>query len=359
MKKIKKTTKQDFITYLGVILAFVIISTMSDAGMLSRAFKGQLVPICCYIVMAVSLNLTVGILGELSLGHAGFMSVGAFSGVIAAMSLQSAIPSPVARLVIAIIIGAAFAGAAGTLIGIPVLRLRGDYLAIVTLAFGEIIKELINCLIVGVDEKGLHIIFNVTGAKTVNDLHMLEGGRAIIKGAQGATGTETIATFTAGFILIMISLVIILNLVRSRSGRAIMALRDNRIAAESVGINVTKYKMMAFVTSAALAGAAGALYGLNYSNLVSTKFNFNTSILVLVFVVLGGLGNIRGSIIAAAILTLLPEMLRGFADYRMLVYAIVLILVMLATNNPTIQNFFQGISAKVKNIFKKKAKEDK
>ena len=343
MKKIKKTTKQDFITYAFVIAAFIILTVMGEAGMLSRSLKGQLVPICCYIVMAVSLNLTVGILGELSLGHAGFMSVGAFSGIIAAMSLQSVIPSVALRLAVALVVGAIFAGIAGALIGIPVLRLRGDYLAIVTLAFGEIIKELINCLIVGVDSEGLHIIFNVTGAKTVNDLHMLEGGRAIIKGAQGATGTETIASFTAGFILIMISLVIILNLVRSRSGRAIMALRDNRIAAESVGINVTKYKMMAFVTSAALAGAAGALYGLNYSNLLSTKFNFNTSILVLVFVVLGGLGNIRGSIIAAAVLTLLPEMLRGFADYRMLVYAIVLILVMLGTNNAQLKGLFGKI----------------
>ena len=343
MKNIKKTTKQDFITYAGVILAFVILTVMGDAGMLSRSLKGQLVPICCYIVMAVSLNLTVGILGELSLGHAGFMSVGAFSGIIAAMGLQAAIPSPVLRLVIALVVGAIFAGAAGALIGIPVLRLRGDYLAIVTLAFGEIIKELINCLIVGVDSKGLHIIFNVSGAKTVNDLHMLEGGRAIIKGAQGATGTETIASFTAGFVLIMVALIIILNLVRSRSGRAIMALRDNRIAAESVGINVTKYKMMAFVTSAALAGAAGALYGLNYSNLLATKFNFNTSILVLVFVVLGGLGNIRGSIIAAAILTVLPELLRSFADYRMLVYAIVLILVMLGTNNAQLKNLLAKI----------------
>ena len=343
MKNIKKTTKQDFITYAGVILAFVILTVMGDAGMLSRSLKGQLVPICCYIVMAVSLNLTVGILGELSLGHAGFMSVGAFSGIIAAMSLQAAIPSPVVRLVVALVVGAVFAGVAGALIGIPVLRLRGDYLAIVTLAFGEIIKELINCLIVGIDSKGLHIIFNVTGAKTVNDLHMLEGGRAIIKGAQGATGTETIASFTAGFILIMVSLIIILNLVRSRSGRAIMALRDNRIAAESVGINVTKYKMMAFVTSAALAGSAGALYGLNYSNLLATKFNFNTSILVLVFVVLGGLGNIRGSIIAAAILTVLPELLRSFADYRMLVYAIVLILVMLGTNNAQLKNLIAKI----------------
>ena len=129
----------------------------------------------------------------------------------------------------------------------------------------------------------------------------------------------------------------VLNLVRSRSGRAIMALRDNRIAAESVGINVTKYKLMAFVTSAALAGAAGALYGLNFSNLVATKFDFNTSILVLVFVVLGGLGNIWGSILAATVLTILPEALRGFDDYRMLIYAVVLILVMLATNNPQLK----------------------
>ncbi|MBQ9732702.1 MAG: branched-chain amino acid ABC transporter permease, partial [Clostridia bacterium] len=198
MKKIKKTTKQDLITYAGVILAFVILTVMGDAGMLSRSLKGQLVPICCYIVMAVSLNLTVGILGELSLGHAGFMSVGAFSGIIAAMSLQTVIPSPVVRLVVALVVGAVFAGVAGALIGIPVLRLRGDYLAIVTLAFGEIIKELINCLIVGVDSKGLHIIFNGRGTKGVNDLGLVEGGKVIIKGAQGATGTDTIASFTAG-----------------------------------------------------------------------------------------------------------------------------------------------------------------
>ena len=141
----------------------------------------------------------------------------------------------------------------------------------------------------------------------------------------------------------MITLVVVLNLVRSRSGRAIMALRDNRIAAESVGINVTKYKMMAFVTSAALAGGAGALYGLNYSNLVASKFDFNMSILVLVFVVLGGLGSIRGSIIAATVLTVLPEALREFADYRMLVYAIVLIAVMLTTNNAQLKTLLTKI----------------
>ena len=343
MKKLKKSTKVDFATYLGVTAAFIVLTVLKNNGMLTRSLAGQLVPICCYIVMAVSLNLTVGILGELSLGHAGFMSIGAFSGIITAMSLQSAVPSPVVRLVLALVVGAVFAALAGLIVGVPVLRLRGDYLAIVTLAAGEIIKELVNCLIVGRDENGLHIIFNATGAKSVTDLGLSETGKVIIKGAQGATGTQTISTFTAGFVLIMITLVIVLNLIHSRSGRAIMALRDNRIAAESVGINITKYKLMAFITSAALAGAAGALYGLSFSNLTSSKFDFNTSILVLVFVVLGGLGNIWGSVISAAVLTILPEALRGFDDYRMLVYAVVLILVMLATNDPRVKALLSRI----------------
>ena len=339
-KSLKKTTKVDFATYLGVIAVFIVVTVLQNGGMLNRKTLGLLVPICCYMSMAVSLNLTVGILGELSLGHAGFMSVGAFSGIVVSQSLMGAIPSAPVRLAVAMIVGAIFAAIVGLLIGTPVLRLQGDYLAIVTLAFGEIIKELINCLIIGYDENGLHFIFNPAGNKTVDDLGLSASGTAIIKGAQGATGTATIATFTAGFILVMITLIVVLNLTRSRAGRAIMAIRDNPIAAQSVGLNLTKYKLMAFVTSAALAGAAGALYGLNYSSLQAAKFNFNTSILVLVFVVLGGLGNIWGSLIAAAALTILPEALRQFADYRMLVYAIVLILVMLATHNPTLQSFF-------------------
>ena len=342
----KKTTKIDFATYLGVILVFIAVLLLKNQGMLNRSQTGLLVPICCYIVMAISLNLTVGILGELSLGHAGFMSVGAFTGIITAMSLQEAIPLAPVRLAVALVIGALFAGIAGFVIGIPVLRLRGDYLAIVTLAFGEIIKEVMNCLIVGFDSKGLHMIFNVNGSKGVSDLNLAEGGLVIIKGAQGATGTKTIASFTAGFVLIMVTLIIVLNFVRSRAGRAVMAIRDNSIAAESVGIHITKYKMTAFVISAALAGAAGALYGLNYSNLVATKFDFNTSILILVFVVLGGLGNIWGSIVAAAVLYILPEALRSFADYRMLMYAIVLILVMLATNNSQFKSLFKRIIPK-------------
>lgn len=346
LKRMKAHTRTNLLTYLGVTVLFLVMTYLQSAGMLKRSMAGMLVPICCYMSMAVSLNLTVGILGELSLGHAGFMSVGAFSGIIAASCLQGAVASAGLRLAIAMVVGAIFATITGFIVGTPVLRLRGDYLAIVTLAFGEIIKDLVNCLIVGYDAKGLHMIFNVSGAKTVDDLHLAEGGFAIIKGAQGAAGTKTIATFFAGYVLIMITLLIVLNLKHSRAGRAIMALRDNRIATESIGINVTKYKLMAFVTSAALAGAAGALYGLNFSSLQATKFNFNTSILVLVFVVLGGLGNIWGSLIAAAALTILPEALREFSDYRMLVYAIVLILVMLATNNPKLKVFFSRFAKK-------------
>ena len=344
MKFLKdKQTRHDFVTYAMCLVAFAIVFFMQSNHMIPRMIAGQLVPITAYIVMAISLNLVVGIAGDLSLGHAGFMSVGAFSGIVASQSLMGAIPNAPVRLAISMVVGAIFAAIVGLLIGTPVLRLQGDYLAIVTLAFGEIIKELINCLIIGYDENGLHFIFNPAGNKTVDDLGLSASGTAIIKGAQGATGTATIASFTAGFILVMLTLFVVLNLTRSRAGRAIMAIRDNRIAAQAIGLNLTKYKLLAFVTSAALAGAAGALFGLNYSSLQATKFNFNLSILVLVFVVLGGLGNIWGSLIAAAALTILPEALRPLHDYRMLIYAIVLIFVMLATNNPQAKAFFQRL----------------
>lgn len=333
LRSMKPAARQNVISYTLVIAAFLVIQVLLGQGMLSRSIQGQLVPICCYIVMALSLNLVVGISGELSLGHAGFMSVGAFSGVVAAVSLQGSVGSPAVRLVIAMVVGAVLAAVAGFIVGVPALRLQGDYLAIVTLAFGQIIVNILQCVYMGVDGEGLH--FNFLDA----ELHM-EDGISIISGPKGTVSVTKIASFTAGFLLILVTLAVVQNLVNSRAGRAIMATRDNRIATESVGVNVTKYKLMAFVTSAALAGAAGALYGLNFSSLQATKFNFNTSILILVFVVLGGLGNIWGSLIAAAALTVLPELLRAFADYRMLVYAIVLILVMLATNNASFTTFF-------------------
>ena len=327
-----RASRMNYVTYFMVILAYIILQILRTLGMVSASLGGMLVPICAYVVMALSLNLTVGISGELSLGHAGFMSVGAFTGTTAAIALQDLIPVAPVRLAISLIIAAIFAAFAGFLIGIPVLRLNGDYLAIVTLAFGEIIKAVLNNLYVSVDNRGLKIgLFEGPGADFT--------GKRIIQGPMGIGGIQKISNFTAGFILIMITLLIIFNLVNSRAGRAIMAIRDNRVAAESVGVHVTKYKMMAFVTSAALAGASGALFAMNYSTIVANKFDFNTSILVLVFVVLGGLGNMLGSIIAAAALTILPEALRQFADYRMLVYALVLILMMLVTNHPAVRNF--------------------
>lgn len=341
LRKPNRTFVQHSATYALVIAAYVVLQLFTASGNLSSSMKGMLVPICAYVVMALSLNLTVGVLGELSLGHAGFMSVGAFTGVTAAVAMQNSVPQVWLRLLLAMVIGALFAAIFGVLIGIPVLRLNGDYLAIVTLAFGEIIKSIFNNLFVGIDSRGLHLSL-LTDKTALED-----GGRLIINGPMGISGIQKISSFTAGFILILVTLFIIFNLTNSRSGRAIMAIRDNSIAAESVGINITKYKMMAFVTSAALAGAAGTLFAMNYSTVVANKFDFNTSILVLVFVVLGGQGNMLGSIIAAAVLTVLPEALREFSDYRMLVYAIVLILVMLATNNPTIRGFFARIKTMI------------
>lgn len=318
-----------------VIAAYAFIQLLIGGKLISNSLQSLLVPACCYIVMTVSLNLTVGILGELSLGHAGFMSLGAFSGIVSSILLQDVIPSPLLRLAAAMVIGALAGALGGLVVGVPVLRLQGDYLAIVTLAFGQIIKNIIMVLYVGVDEKGLHM------AVKADSFYLSDTGTVIIKGPMGAVGVTKLASFTAGFLLIMVTLLVVQNLVNSRAGRAIMALRDNRIAAESVGINVTKYKLMAFVISAAMAGAAGALFALGQNTITANKFDFNTSILILVFVVLGGQGNMWGSILAATFLTVLPETraMRGLADYRMLVYAVVLILVMLATNNPTIQDF--------------------
>ena len=338
MKKLSPASRSGFINYAIVLVFFAVFQTLLSTGNLSNNFTGQLIPICAYVVMALSLNLVVGISGELSLGHAGFMSIGPFTRVIVSMSLQSSVSSAPLRLLAAIVAGTLVSAVAGVIIGVPVLRLNGDYLAIVTLAFGEIIKNILNCLYVGVDGKGLHI-----SMKDANALNLDENGLVILKGPMGATGITKLSGFVSGIILVLIVLFIIQNFVNSRSGRAIKAIRDNRIAAEASGLNVIKYKMMAFVTSAAMAGAAGALYALNYSTVVPKKFDFNTSILILVFVVLGGIGNMRGSIISAAILTVLPELLREFRDYRMLIYAIVLILVMLITNNPSAKAFIHRI----------------
>jgi len=333
MNKIKayaasKRGRDTLISFGIVIIAFVVVQILSVSGLLSSQLKGLLVPICAYVVMAISLNLTVGILGELSLGHAGFMSVGAFAGIVTTNLLAETITFVPLRLAAATIAGGFFAAIAGVIVGVPVLRLKGDYLAIVTLAFGEIIKNIINVMYIGMDENGLHF------SLIEQDFTLSDGGKMIINGPIGVSGVQKISSFGSGIVLILITLFFVLNLINSRSGRAIMCVRDNQIAAESIGISATNYKLLAFLISAAFAGMAGTLYAMNFSTVTAAKFDFNTSILVLVFVVLGGLGNIWGSIISAALLTLLPEMLRSLSKYRMLIYAILLIVMMLFNNSP-------------------------
>ncbi len=346
-KSLIKYTRTSISSYGIIIAAYLIITLLSSTVGIGAALEGYLVPVCVYIVLAVSLNLVVGISGELSLGHAGFMSIGAFVGLCVSNMVAANMESVVLRLIITLVVSGLFAGVIGFLIGIPVLRLRGDYLAIVTLAFGEIIKTVLKIVYVGVEESGaLQFSFN--------DEKGLHGCRFIFRGASGATSAMGIATFTAGIILVLFTLFVVINLIHSRTGRAITALRDNRIAAESVGISATKYKMIAFVVSAALAGMAGALYS---TNIVFTplKLDYNVSIQILVFVVLGGMGNIPGTIISTIVLYLIPELFRSLSEYRMLIYAIVLIVVMLAKNSPKVKYFKDTL---VEKVFHKKAAEE-
>lgn len=344
MKKMKldKNLKSSLITYGMVVVFYIVMQALVLTDHLSSLMEGLLVPLCIYSIMAVSLNLTVGILGELSLGHAGFMCVGAFVGAFFSKCMVGAMPDAI-RFVCAILLGAFMAGVFGLLIGIPVLRLKGDYLAIVTLGFGEIIKNLVNVFYVGRDSKGFHF-----SMKDTLSLGLEAEGEVIIKGAQGITKTPQDSNFTIGVILLFIALFIVLNFINSRSGRAVMAIRDNRIAAESVGINITKYKLLAFSISAGLAGLAGVLYAHNLSILQAQpkNFGYNMSIMILVYVVLGGIGNIRGSVIASVILVLLPELMRELNDYRMLIYSVVLIGIMLFSWSPKAKLFKEKYSLK-------------
>ena len=335
LQNIWQKNKTNLLTYGTVIVAFIVLQLLASQDMLSNSTRGYLVPICAYIVMAVSLNLVVGVSGELSLGHAGFMGVGAFVGVVISGSLRGVVESDALRLVLSMVGGGLMAGVAGVIIGVPVLRLRGDYLAIVTLAFGEILKNIIGNIYIGKDATGLHFAMSAGGVS------LEDGGTMLLKGPMGATGIEKISSFTAGFLLILFTLFVVLNLIRSKEGRAIKAIRDNRIAAECVGIHVTAFKLKAFVVASVLAGMAGALFAQNYSAITADKFDFTNSINILVFVVLGGMGNILGSVISATVLYLLPELLRGLKDFRMILYAVVLIVVMLCTWSPQVKGKMQ------------------
>lgn len=346
--KMKKSTLSTIISVGAIVVVYILMTVLGNAGMLSNSTKGLLVPICAYAMLAVSLNLVVGILGELSLGHAGFLYVGAYTGALFTNMMSEVITNDLLRFVLGMVVGGVFAALFGLLIGSAVLKLQGDYLAIVTLAFGEIIKNVFGALYISKDSSGLH--FDIKDGTSLNSADI------VAKGPQGIA-VQKMSTFLIGIILLIISVLVVMNLANSRSGRAIKAVRDNKIVTETVGISVPKYRLLAFTISAAIAGVAGVLYAHNYSTLTSNKFDFNFSINILVMVVLGGMGNVPGSIIAAIVLTVLPEKIRFLGNYRMVIYAVVLIVMMIFTWNPKCIALRESVTQKVKSLFKKKAKE--
>lgn len=343
-KSIVSNTKNNIITYAILIVFFAIALIWSEAGEMPRKIQNLLVPLCIYSILAVSLNLVVGVLGDLSLGHAGFMCIGAYTGAVFTNIFESVIPNAWLRFGLALIIGGFFAAIFGFLICIPVLRLKGDYLAIVTLAFGEIIKNIFNIVYLGIDAEGLKV--SIDGTK-YSDI-LLPEGDTIIKGAMGITGTPRDANFIIAFVILFITVIASLNLINSRTGRAVMAVRDNSIAAVTIGINVSKYKLIVFTIASFFAGLAGVLYSHNMNSFSSSGFDYNTSILILVYVVLGGIGSIRGSVIAAILFYALPELLREVGEYRMLFYAILLIVMMIVNNNDKFKDMRKSFASKAK-----------
>jgi branched-chain amino acid transport system permease protein len=298
-----------------VVVFLVVGELMIDGGVVSRYQTGVIEQIGIYIILAVSLNIATGYLGQLPLGHAGFMSVGGYSCAIFIMRMMDVVgvtardfatgsPAAVGLFVIGIIFGGVCAAICGLIIGVPALRLKGDYLAIITLGFAEIIRV---------------VMQNIDGVL----------GFTLTGGAKGLTGIPSYTNFLNTFIVVAISLFLIHTMMKSRHGRAILSIRDNEIAAESCGVNTTYYKTLAFVASAFFAGVAGGLYAGCIGVMAPAKFGFMKSIEILVMVVLGGMGSMLGSVISATVLTILPEALRAVSDYRMVVYAVVLILVMI------------------------------
>lgn len=304
-----------------VVGSFALIFTIIGAvGGLPGTFLALLEQSVIAIILAVSLNMVVGFLGELSLGHAGFMCIGAYiGGKIAVLLSKSLGGTNILTVVIALIVGGLCAGICGFIVGLPALRLRGDYLAIVTLAFGEIVKNIFE------------------NSDTF-------GGQMGLKTPQFTTQRDTrFILFTIGAVLVLLTLFVIQNVIKSKHGRAITAIRDNEIAARATGINVTKYKLMGFVISAVFAGLAGVLYSYSQQTLQARTFDYNYSIEILVIVVLGGM-TVNGSMISAVLITALNNILQtklggSFAIAKDLIYAVVLILMVIYRNAPALKSF--------------------
>lgn len=296
----------------NLIIALVVLVVLYG---LDVVFHGRLIsPYFARIVMlsgiaitlAVSLNLINGFTGQFSIGHAGFMAVGAYSsayfsvnyGARLAVSMGDGTLGWIVALLAATLIGAACAAIAGLVVGVPSLRLKGDYLAIVTLGFGQIIVVFLN---------------NIEA----------------IGGARGYSGIPIVKSFFWIFLIAILTIVIVYNIVNSAFGRALISIREDELAAEAMGVNTTRYKVMAFVISSALAGAGGVLLAHFDGYLNPKSFEFIKSFEILIMIILGGLGSIVGSVLGAILLTILPEALRGFAQYRMVIYSLLLIILMI------------------------------
>lgn len=317
MNALKKIRWNHYINYIVIGIFTLVFGIMALCGMrLNSSLLFLFEKIAISVILAVSLSLVVGFLGELSLGHAGFMCVGAYLGGKVSVLLEPLVGNSWINLLIGLAVGGCVAAVCGIIIGIPALRLRGDYLAIVTLAFGEIVKS----------------IFQNTSAESFG----------------GALGLETPRydkqyLFIWAFLLVLLTLAVMQNFIRSKHGRAVTAIRDNEIAARATGINVTKYKLLAFTVSAFFAGIAGVLYSFSNYNVQSAKFGYNYSIEILVMVVLGGMGSINGSIIAAALITFLNTKLAtiltgDLAVLQNLLYAVILIAIVIYNNAPALKS---------------------
>ena len=316
--RIGKKKISHYINYFVIGLLTLVLSTISlVGGRFDNSLLFLLEKITISIILAVSLSLVVGFLGELSLGHAGFMCVGAYLGGKVAALLVPVLGDGILSFLVALLVGSGAAAVCGVIIGIPALRLRGDYLAIVTLAFGEIVKSL----------------FQNSSSESFG----------------GSLGLDTPRfdknyLYIIALILVLITLALVQNYIRSKHGRAVTAIRDNEIAARATGINVTKYKLLTFILSAALAGVAGVLYSFSNYTVQSMKFGYNYSIEILVMVVLGGMGSVNGSILAATLITFLntklATVLTGeLAVLQNLLYALILIVIVIYNNAPALKSF--------------------
>lgn len=328
MAGLKNIKWKHYINYVVIAIVTILFAALSFSGALKSSDIYLIEKIAIAIMLAVSLSMVVGFLGELSLGHAGFMCVGAYLGGKTAVILEP-ILGEFPSLIISLLVGGLIAALFGVVIGLPALRLRGDYLAIVTLAFGEIVRS---------------VFMNSSDESFGGSLGL------------NTPRFDKDYLFIIALVLVLGCLAVTQNLIRSKHGRAITSIRDNEIAAKATGINVTKYKLIVFTVSSFFAGIAGVLYSYSNFTVQSTKFSYNYSIEILVMVVLGGMGSINGSIIAATLITFLDVKLQtiltgNLAVLQDLFYALILIVLVIYNNAPVLKGFRETYN--VKNIINK------